>query len=126
MTASRPGSGLPPSRCRLFSGLRLAPHTLHPLTNVLLLNRYILRNFLRNLGLLLAALIALYMLIDFFEKIDNFLEKGKSTGLILKFFLLNIPFIVEQMSPVCVLLARLCDHTFARGYYQRVCTGSLQ
>lgn len=105
MTASRPGSGLPPSRCRLFSGLRLAPHTLHPLTNVLLLNRYILRNFLRNLGLLLAALIALYMLIDFFEKIDNFLEKGKSTGLILKFFLLNIPFIVEQMSPVCVLLA---------------------
>ena len=55
--------------------------------------------------MLFAALISLYLLIDFFEKIDNFLEKGKSAGLILKFFVLNIPFIVEQMSPVCVLLA---------------------
>ncbi|NLZ16333.1 MAG: LptF/LptG family permease [Desulfobulbaceae bacterium] len=55
--------------------------------------------------MLFAALISLYLLIDFFEKIDNFLEKGKSAGLILKFFILNIPFIVEQMSPVCVLLA---------------------
>lgn len=71
----------------------------------MLLHRYILWHFLRNLGMLFAALISLYLLIDFFEKIDNFLEKGKSAGLILKFFVLNIPFIVEQMSPVCVLLA---------------------
>ena len=71
----------------------------------MLLNSYILKHFLRNLGMLFAALISLYLLIDFFEKIDNFLEKGKSAGLILKFFILNIPFIVEQMSPVCVLLA---------------------
>ena len=71
----------------------------------MLLNRYILWNFLRNLGMLFAALISLYLLIDFFEKIDNFLEKGKAAGLILKFFVLNIPFIIEQMSPVCVLLA---------------------
>jgi len=40
-----------------------------------------------------------------FEKIDNFMEKGKSMGLVLKFFLLNIPFILEQMGPVCILLA---------------------
>lgn len=72
---------------------------------MLLLNRYILRHFLRNLALILIALIALYLLIDFFEKIDNFLEKGKPAGMIFKFFSLNIPFIVEQMSPVCVLLA---------------------
>ena len=55
--------------------------------------------------MILIALIALYLLIDFFEKIDNFLEKGKPAGMIFKFFSLNIPFIVEQMSPVCVLLA---------------------
>ena len=71
----------------------------------MLLHRYILWHFLRNLGMLFAALISLYLLIDFFEKIDNFLEKGKPAGLILKFFVLNIPFIIEQMSPVCVLLA---------------------
>ena len=72
---------------------------------MLLLTRYILRHFLRNLGLLLVALIALYLLIDFFQKIDDFLEKDKSLGVIFRFFVLNIPFIVEQMSPVCVLLA---------------------
>ena len=55
--------------------------------------------------MIMASFITLYLLIDFFEKIDNFLEKGKSMGLIIKFFLLNIPFIVEQMSPVCILLA---------------------
>ncbi len=54
--------------------------------------------------MIMAAFIAIYLLIDFFEKIDNFLEKGKSMGLVIKFFLLNIPFIIDQMSPVCILL----------------------
>lgn len=54
---------------------------------------------------MVAAFITIYMLIDFFEKIDNFMEKGKPIGLAIKFFLLNIPFILEQMGPVCILLA---------------------
>ncbi len=53
----------------------------------------------------MAGFISIYLLIDFFEKVDNFLEKGKSLGLIAQFFLLNIPFIVDTMSPVCILLA---------------------
>lgn len=55
--------------------------------------------------MLMASFTAIYMLIDFFEKIDDFLEKGKSMGLVLQFFLLNIPFILDQMGPVCILLA---------------------
>jgi lipopolysaccharide export system permease protein len=55
--------------------------------------------------MLMASFITIYLLIDFFEKIDNFLEKGKSMALVFKFFLLNVPFIVEQMGPVCILLA---------------------
>ena len=72
---------------------------------MILLYRYILLNFIRNLGMIMVSFITIYLLIDFFEKIDNFLEKGKSLGLIVEFFLLNIPFIIEQMSPVCILLA---------------------
>lgn len=53
----------------------------------------------------MAGFVAIYILIDFFEKIDNFMEKGKSMGLVIKFFLLNIPFILDQMGPVCILLA---------------------
>lgn len=49
--------------------------------------------------MLVLSFIAIYLLIDFFEKIDNFMEKGKSMALVGKFFLLSIPFIVEQMGP---------------------------
>lgn len=70
-----------------------------------LLNRYILKQFGKNILLLALSFIALYILIDFFEKIDNFMEKGKPMVLVGKFFLLSIPFVVEQMGPVCILLA---------------------
>ena len=70
-----------------------------------LLYRYILQQFIKNLFMLMASFVAIYVLIDFFEKIDNFMEKGKSMGLVFKFFILNIPFILDQMGPVCILLA---------------------
>jgi Predicted permeases len=72
---------------------------------MILLHRYILTQFTRNLGLIMAGFVSIYLLIDFFEKIDDFFEKGKSFGMIVKFFLLNIPFIIDMMSPVCILLA---------------------
>jgi lipopolysaccharide export system permease protein len=72
---------------------------------VILLYRYILSAFIRNLGMIMASFISIYLLIDFFEKIDSFFEKGKSIGLIVQFFLFNIPFIIDMMSPVCILLA---------------------
>ena len=55
--------------------------------------------------MLMASFTAIYILIDFFEKIDDFMEKGKSMGLVFEFFFLNIPYILEQMGPVCILLA---------------------
>ncbi|MCI5224969.1 MAG: YjgP/YjgQ family permease, partial [Candidatus Electrothrix sp. AR4] len=70
-----------------------------------LLTRYIIIQFCKNMLMLVLSFIAIYLLIDFFEKIDNFMEKGKSMALVGRFFLLSIPFIVEQMGPVCILLA---------------------
>ncbi len=70
-----------------------------------LLDRYIFKQFLWNFFLVLGGLLSLYLLIDFFEKIDNFTDKGKSIGYILQFFMLKIPNIYFQLSPVCILLA---------------------
>ncbi len=70
-----------------------------------LLDRYILQQFGKNILMIVAGFISIYLLIDFFEKIDNFMEKGKSMGLVIRFFALSIPFILEQMGPVCILLA---------------------
>ncbi|WP_448872374.1 LptF/LptG family permease [Desulfobulbus propionicus] len=72
---------------------------------MILLHRYILAHFIRNLGMIMAGFISLYILIDFFEKIDNFMETGKPLSLVATFFAANIPFILDLMSPVCILLA---------------------
>ena len=70
-----------------------------------LLDRYIFAQFTRNLAMVASALICIYLLIDFFEKIDNFLEAGKSAMMTARYLLLKIPLIIDQLFPVCLLLA---------------------
>jgi len=70
-----------------------------------LLYRYIFSQFTRNLLLVISSLITIYLLVDFFEKIDNFSEAGKSTGMAVRYLFLKIPLIIDQLLPVCLLLA---------------------
>ncbi len=70
-----------------------------------ILNRYVSKLFIKNIVILMASFISIYILIDFFEKIDDFTEKGKPMALVVKFFFLNIPFVLDQMGPICILLA---------------------
>lgn len=70
-----------------------------------LLYRYIFSQFLRNLLLVVGALITIYLLVDFFEKIDNFIEAGQPATLAIQYLLLKIPLIISQLLPVCLLLS---------------------
>ncbi|MBW1790790.1 MAG: LptF/LptG family permease, partial [Deltaproteobacteria bacterium] len=70
-----------------------------------LLDRYLIKQFLGNMLLVLGSLVAVYLLVDFFERIDDFIEAEKSIGLAALYFLLKIPFILDQLLPVCILLA---------------------
>ena len=70
-----------------------------------LLTRYLLAQLLRYFLTLNIGFSALYLLIDFFEKFDEFAEAGKPMSLVIKFFLLNIPFVVDQLSPILILLS---------------------
>lgn len=70
-----------------------------------LLYRYIFSQFARNLAMVTGALLAIYLLVDFFEKIDNFLEAGKPAAMAATYLLLKIPLIIDQLQPVCLLLA---------------------
>ena len=72
---------------------------------MLLLNRYILTQFIRIFSTVAAGFAAIYILIDFFEKIDKFMEAGKPLSLVFQFFLLSIPFIIDQLGPVLILLS---------------------
>lgn len=70
-----------------------------------LLNRYVLRLFLRLFLLSLAAFSGLFLLIDFFEKIDDFLEHHASLSLCGLYLLNTIPVAAIQVVPMAILLA---------------------
>lgn len=72
-----------------------------------IISRYVIRHFLPTFTLALVTFVGLYLIIDFFEKVDNMLEKHVSTLQIALYFLYKTPFIVTQGIPMAVLLGTL-------------------
>ena len=70
-----------------------------------LLTRYILAQFTRYFFTINVGFVAVYLLIDFFEKYDEFADAGKPASLIIQFFLYNIPFVIDQLGPILILLS---------------------
>ncbi len=70
-----------------------------------IINRYLTNIVIRFFAILMGALVALYCIVDFFEKIDNFIESKIAVSEIITYFALKLPFIVSQMIPICLLLA---------------------
>ncbi len=69
-----------------------------------LLTRYLLSIFLRNTLLALATFSGIYVLIDFFEKVDDFIAAGAPVTLYFSFFLGTLPLIVVQLTPLALLM----------------------
>jgi lipopolysaccharide export system permease protein len=72
-----------------------------------IITRYVLRHFFPVFGLALSAIVGLYLIIDFFEKVDNLLEKHVPAVDILSYFVLKLPFIISQGIPMASLLGSL-------------------
>jgi lipopolysaccharide export system permease protein len=71
---------------------------------VSILNRYILTAFGRIFSLSLAAFVGIYLLVDFFEKVDDFIGNHASFGQYFWYFFNKIPVIAVQVSPLAVLM----------------------
>ena len=69
-----------------------------------LLNRYLFGQFIRYFFTVNAAFVSIYLLVDFFEKFDDFTNAGKPLSLALTYFALSIPSIVDLLGPVFILL----------------------
>lgn len=69
-----------------------------------ILHRYLLQGFFRIFGLALAAFIGIYLLVDFFEKVDEFLAKQATISQYLGYFLVKIPLVATQVAPLAVLM----------------------
>ena len=65
-------------------------------------------------------LLAIYLLVDIFERLDNFIEAKKPLSLALKYFILKIPAIAEQLMPVCILLGGVITLGLLNHHYELI------
>ena len=72
---------------------------------MLIINTYLSREICKFFCLLLTVVLGVYLIVDFFQKLDDFFEAGLPISRALVYFALKIPFIVAQVLPVCLLLA---------------------
>jgi len=72
-----------------------------------ILTRYILREFIKIFAIVLLAFVLIYVLVDFFERIDNFIEAGTKLRYMMIYILFKLPLIIDQMVPVAVLLGTI-------------------
>lgn len=70
-------------------------------------SRYLVREVLAHFLLSLLALLSIYLLVDFFSKVDNAMENQAGIGVLLFFLLNQIPFILGKFIPLALLLATM-------------------
>jgi len=68
-----------------------------------ILNRFLLKHFIRILSLCIAAFIGIYLLIDFFEKVDDFINHQAVIWDYLYYLFNSIPVIFVQILPLAIL-----------------------
>jgi lipopolysaccharide export system permease protein len=69
--------------------------------------RYLIREVFLYAGIILVSVVGIYLVVDFFERIDNFLEAGVPVTRTFVYLAYKIPMIVAQVMPVALLLSVL-------------------
>ena len=70
-----------------------------------LLRRYVLKRFVYCYVLSATGLIGIFLIVDFFERVDEFIRRDASYSDLVFYFIYNIPGIAFYMAPQAVLLA---------------------
>lgn len=68
-------------------------------------HKYIFKEYIKLFILCMIIFLSLYLIIDFLQRIDNFIESNVSKGIIFSYFLNKIPHILVQMIPVGSLIS---------------------
>jgi len=74
---------------------------------VRILDKYLLRELIVAFSLALVFFLAIFIIVDVFEKIDTFIDHHASLMSIVRFYLFSIPYIVVLILPVALLLGCL-------------------
>ena len=70
-----------------------------------MLKLYVLKAFLRSYLLVVGSLILIYLVVDFFERVDEFVSNNAPMVDLLAYYVYKVPFIFFFMAPQSVLLA---------------------
>ncbi len=69
------------------------------------LYRYLLKQNVYYLGIILASGVSVYLLIDFLDRVDNFISAGLGAGMVFRYYIYKLPLIVSQILPAVFLLS---------------------
>ncbi len=72
-----------------------------------IIHRYLLSQFARTLGLCIGVFLSLFLVFDFFDRIDNFMADNATLGLMIQYYLFKVPLILSLMLPVATLVATM-------------------
>lgn len=70
-----------------------------------LFDRYVLREFLLLLALSLIAFVAIFAIVDLFEKIQEFMDGRAGAWTIARYYLYKIPYVIVNVLPVALLMS---------------------
>jgi lipopolysaccharide export system permease protein len=70
-----------------------------------LLANYVRKSYIRHYLLSAIAFSGTYLLIDFIEKIDNFIGKSAPVSMIVLYFTSSLPLILIRVTPIAILMA---------------------
>ena len=72
-----------------------------------IIDRYVVKQFVQTIFFALLAFIAIFVIVDLMENLDDFLDQNVATPIIFQYYLYFIPEIVKLITPVAVLFAGL-------------------
>lgn len=72
-----------------------------------ILDRYLSAEFFRMWFTALLAFVVIFLVVNLFEKVSKFLEYDVPMGIVVKYYLFMIPYIIKWMNPIAVLLGVL-------------------
>ena len=72
-----------------------------------IIHKYLLKHFLKTLFMMLVALTVLFLLFDFFEKIDKFSAATDPLVSTFSYFFYKIPYTLSMMFPLSILFSAM-------------------
>jgi lipopolysaccharide export system permease protein len=80
-----------------------------------ILDKYITKSFLSILVFALVAFISIFVIVDFIEKLDDFIGQNVPKLIVLEYYIFQLPYIIVLTLPVAMLLSSLfCIGNLAR------------